>query len=214
MTEEKFEILKQKVQPYFEGTNPCHDIMHTERVINLVTDMGEKEGADLKVLKLAALLHDIARKYQDDSKGEICHAKKGAELARKILEEQEYDQEKIDAIIHCIATHRFTKGNPPETKEAKVLFDADKLDSIGAIGIGRAFSFSGSIGSFVHTNDFNLDISERYGKTDCAYRIYMGKLKKIKAKLLTEEGRKKAEERHQFMEEFFNRINKEVNGEL
>lgn len=206
------EKIKQEVKKELEGINPCHDIMHTERVLDLALSIGKKEKCDFEILELAALLHDIARKKQDESNGEICHAKEGAKMARKILERYDYDEDKIDRIVHCIETHRFRNNKIPESKEAKALYDADKLDSIGAIGIGRAFSFSGSIGSYVHNPNIDIDKTRWYTKEDCAYREFLVILSKIKDKMLTNEGKRIAEERHKYMVDFFDRLNKEVKG--
>ncbi|MBU2576191.1 MAG: HD domain-containing protein [Nanoarchaeota archaeon] len=214
MEEEFFGKLREKILPYFEGVNPCHDISHTERVLNLALAIGEEEGANLEILEVAVLLHDVARKEQDESRGTVCHAGRGGEMAKEILDELGYPLDKIEKVVHCIETHRFRKGNVPESVEAKVLYDSDKLDSIGAIGIGRAFSFSGYLGSHVHFLDLDLTDDEEYGEKDCAYREFLTKLLKVKDKMLTERGRELAEERHDFMVEFFDRINKEVGGEL
>ena len=214
MKEEFFVELREKVVGYSEGINPCHDIDHTDRVVALSLAIGEKEGCDLEILRVAALLHDVARKEQDESRGQICHAERGAELSREILKEMNYPGDKIDRIVHCIETHRFRKGSPPESIEAKVLYDADKLDSIGAIGIARNFSFSGSLGSRVHVSDLNLEDSEEYGKDDCGHREFLVKLVKVKDKMLTDSGKEISKERHDFMVEFHDRLIKEVKGEL
>jgi len=208
------EELKQEIQKYFEGTNPCHDFMHTERVKNLALHIGKKENADLEIIEIASLLHDIARKIQDESKGEICHAEQGGIIAREILKSKGLEENKINKIIHCIETHRFRKNNKPESKEAQILYDADKLDSIGAIGLARAISFSGSVGANVHNPNVDIANTKEYSKDDSAYREYLVKLSKIKNELLTEEGKRIAQERHKFMEDFFTRINQEVAGEL
>lgn len=84
-------------------------------------------------------MHDIGRKAEMKSRGQFCHAEKGAELAGKILFKHKIDQDIIDNVTHCIISHRYRNQNIPKTIEAKVLFDADKLDSIGAVGIGRDF---------------------------------------------------------------------------
>jgi len=214
MEEKFFDDLKEKVQVYFEGVNPCHDFDHTERVMNLALHIGEKEDVDLEILRLSVLLHDIARKEQDESNGKVCHAERGAEIAREVLEKAGYDENKINKIVHCIETHRFRKDNKPETKEAMILFDADKLDGIGGVGIGRAFSFAGHIGALIHDPDIDVENTEAYSKEDTAYREFLVKLVKVKDKMLTEEGKKIAEERHKFMIDFFDRLNKEVRGEL
>jgi uncharacterized protein len=211
----EIEKIIERIQPFFEGVNPCHDFGHTERVKNLALQIGEKEGADLEIIELAAILHDVSRKEQDESKGKICHASKGAEMAKKLLEEQEYDMETIQKVIHCIATHRFRdKNNFPESKEAKVLFDADKLDSIGAVGILRAASFSGSIGAKIHNTFEEATKGKDYSVEDTPLREFLIKLSKIKDRCLTDTGREMAKSRHIFMEDFFKRINKEFTGEI
>lgn len=208
------EKIREEARKYHEGINPCHDFTHTERVVKLALDLGKKENADLEVIELASILHDIGRKEQDESNGKICHAEKGAELSRNILKRYGYDKETIDKVAHCIESHRFRNDISPETKEAKILFDADKLDSIGAIGIGRAFSFAGHIGAKVHDSKISIEKTKEYTKEDSAYREFLVKLSKVKDKILTKTARKIAEERHNFMTNFFDRINKEVIGEL
>ncbi|MCK5449287.1 HD domain-containing protein [Candidatus Pacearchaeota archaeon] len=214
MKEEFFNKLREKIFPYFEGTNPCHDMDHIDRVLSLALTIGEKENADLEILKVAVLLHDIARKEQDEFKGEICHAERGCELAREILKELGYSGGKIEKVIHCIKTHRFKNGDVPKSIEAKILYDADKLDSIGGIGILRVASFSGYIGSVVHNPSVDIEKTKAYSKDDSAYREFLVKLVRVKDKMFTDEGKRIAKGRHKFMAEFFDRLNKEVKGEL
>lgn len=210
---ELLEIIKKEVEGRLSGINSCHELEHTERVYNLAIYIGKQENADLEVLGLAAILHDIARKEQDESGGKIDHAKRGAELAAEILAKYNLPKEKLDNIVHCIATHRFRDNNKPETLEAKILYDADKLDAVGAIGIGRAFAFAGHLGAKVHDENVDIDEKAEYTKDDTAYREFLVKLAKIKDKVLTDEGKRIAAQRHQFMEHFFERINKEVKGQ-
>lgn len=207
------EIARKEVESRLSGINSCHELEHTERVYNLAIHIGKTEKADLEVLGLAAILHDIARKEQDESGGKIDHAQRGAELAGEILTKYNLPKEKLDNIVHCIATHRFRDNNKPETLEAKILYDADKLDAVGAIGIGRAFSFAGHLGAKVHDENVDMDSKAEYTKDDTAYREFLVKLVKIKDKVITDEGKRIATERHQFMEQFFERINKEVRGQ-
>lgn len=213
MNKNILEEIKKEVKKKLGGINSCHELEHTERVYNLAMHIGKKENADLEVLALAAILHDIARKEEDDSGGKIDHAKRGAEMAREILQRYDLSKEKIEAVVHCIETHRYRKSKTPETLEAKTLYDSDKLDAIGAIGIGRAFSFAGHFGAKVHDKNVDVENTKEYSVDDCAYREYLVKLKNIKDKMLTKEGKRIAEERHEFMEHFFERINKEVDGE-
>ena len=207
------EKIKKEVKNVLEKENSSHDWDHTERVYNLCLHLADKD-TDLEVLKLSAILHDIARPLQDESKGKICHAEKGVELAKGILEKYGYDNKIIESVSHCIERHRFRRGNAPESKEAKILFDADKLDSIGATGIGRAFTFAANVGARLHVPNLNIEKTEEYSKDDTAYREFMVKLRKIKDKMITEKGKKLAEGRHKFMVEFFDRLDKEFEGEL
>ncbi len=204
--------IKKEAKRYFENAKGSHDWEHTERVYNLCMHIGKEEKADIEILKLSAILHDIGREYQDKTNGRVCHAEKGALLARELLGKHAMDKERIDKVIHCIECHRFRGDRIPQSKEAKVLYDADKLDSIGAVGIGRAFLFAGEVGAQLHNIGVDLKKTKPYTKEDTAYREFMVKLKKVKDRMLTEEGKRIAEERHAFMEEFFDMLNKEING--
>jgi len=206
--------IREETKHYFINAKGSHDWQHTERVYNLCLHIGKKEKADLEILKLAALLHDIGREYQDKTNGEVCHAEKGAYLAREVMERHDVDKEKVEEVIHCIECHRFRDDRIPQSKEAKVLYDADKLDSIGAVGIGRAFLFAGEVGAYLHNVGVDIEKTEPYTKEDTAYREFAVKLSKIKDSMLTEEGKRLAEERHHYMEEFFDRLNREVKGNL
>ena len=206
--------IKKEAKRYFKNAKGSHDWEHTERVCNLCMHIGKEEKADIEILTLAAILHDIGRGYQDKTNGRICHAEKGALMARDLLKKHAVDRERIDKVIHCIECHRFRGKRIPQSKEAKVLYDADKLDSIGAVGIGRAFLFAGEVGAQLHNIGVDVDKTEPYTKEDTAYREFMIKLKKVRDNMLTEEGNRMAKERHAFMEEFFDRLNKEVEGNL
>jgi uncharacterized protein len=214
MKRELFEKIKEEAKTYFKNAKGSHDWSHVERVYNLALRIGKKEKADLEVIKLAAILHDIGRKIEDETNGKIDHAEIGAKMAKEILEKYNVEKEKIEKVVYCIQTHRFRKNKRPETKEAKVLFDADKLDSIGAIGIGRAFLFAGEIGAKFYDKDVDIKKIKEYSKDATVYREYMVKLRKIKNKLFTKEGKRIAEGRHRFMVEFFKRLNKEIEGKL
>jgi len=206
--------IKKEARRYFLNARGSHDWDHTERVYTLCLRIGRKEKADLEVLRLAALLHDIGREEEDRSNGRVCHGEKGAALAKEILKKHGVEKEMAERIIHCIETHRFRRNRLPQSLEAKILFDADKLDSIGAVGIGRAFLFAGEVGARLHNPDMNLKKTKPYTKEDTAYREFLVKLRKIKGRLFTREGKRLARERHRFMTEFFNRLNKETEGIL
>jgi uncharacterized protein len=217
------EQLKEDVKYILEEGEGCHDWDHTLRVYNLAMYIGKIENADLKILGIAALLHDIGRPVEMKSRQlaadgqppteKICHAEIGAIMAEGILQSYEFPQEKIEKVKHCILTHRFTNGHEPQSLEAKILYDADKIDNIGAIGILRAANYSGTYKAKVHNPEVNHENVEAYSKEDTAFQYYHVKLKKIKNKLFTDEARRIAKSRHKFMEDFFERVNAECRGE-
>jgi uncharacterized protein len=206
--------IRDYARGHFSDAKFSHDWEHTERVFNLCMHMGKVKGADLEVLAIAAYLHDIGRVHQDKSKGNICHAEEGARMAKELLDKFPIPEDKKENVIHCILTHRFRNSHVPETPEAKILFDADKLDAIGAVGIARAYLFAGEVGAVLHNKDADPLTTKAYSKDDTGYREYMVKLRKIKDRMLTSEGRQLAEKRHAFMEEFFDRFIKENEGVL
>ncbi len=204
--------IKRHAFECLNEANRSHDWGHIERVYNLCVRIGLAEKADMEVLTVSAYLHDIGRRFEDMSKGRICHAEKGSEMASEFLKDSLLPEDKQKNVIHSIRSHRFRGNNKPETLEAKILFDADKLDSIGAIGIGRAFQFAGEVGAGLHNPDIDPENSEPYSIDDTAYREFRVKLSKIKDRIITAEGRRIAEERHKFMELFFERFLMEYDG--
>jgi uncharacterized protein len=212
--ERTIQDIKAYAKECFANPALSHNWEHTCRVCNLCCHIGRIEGAEQEILLIAAYLHDVGRPWQDRSKGVICHAEKGAEIAQALLDEYPIPSERKGNIIHCIRSHRFRGNCHPETLEAKVLFDADKLDAIGAIGIGRAFQFAGEVGAKFHNASSNLEETEPYTKEDTAYREFKLKLSKIKDSMLTPEGRHMANGRHTFMEIFFKRFLQEHEGQI
>lgn len=211
--------IKKEAKSFFKSASGCHDWTHVERVVKLAIKIGKKEKADLDILEVAALLHDIGRIEEIKSKGKFCHAEEGAKLAKNILKKYNLDEEIVNNILHCIISHRYRNNHIPNTIEAKVLYDADKLDSIGAVGIARDFLFAGNAGSnCLYTGNekkiFKEGHNYSYTKEDSAIIEYEFKLKKIKNKIITKTGKKIAKERHLFMKDYFKRFWKEVSGEL
>lgn len=208
------EIVKKEL------SSSSHDFDHTLRVLNLSLKIAEHyPEVNLGILKASCILHDIARVKEDkDPKKEIDHAELGALMSGEILRNFGYDEEFINGVAHAIRAHRFRGNVTPQTIEAKILSDADKLDAIGAIGIGRAFMIAGEYGERLY-----IDVDEEMHKE--AKRInnfkdhspnieYLVKLRHIKERLYTDYAKKIAEGRLKFMEEFFERLKKEVKGEL
>jgi uncharacterized protein len=193
-------------------TSGSHGWDHVERVYRLCIRIGEVEGADLEILKMAAILHDIGRDDEISSGGKICHAERGAALGQEILEKLSVPREKIDKVVHCIETHRFRGNRVPQSLEARVLFDADKLDSIGAVGVGRAFLFAGEVGARLYNKGMEIEKTDAYSKEDTAFREFSLKLQNVKDRMLTREGKRLAEDRDGFMVSFFQRLHDEVDA--
>ena len=191
----------------------CHDWEHTCRVRKNALEIAEEEGADLLVVELAALLHDIGRPAELADCGKTDHAVLGANMVPGILRSfGAQDAQFVSRVAECVRTHRYRKRSPegmPVSLEAKCVFDADKLDSIGAIGIGRAFHFAGRIGAKVHNSAEQALASPSYSREDSAYREYLVKLRHIIGNMLTGTGRRMAQSRHDFMLAFFDELNRE-----
>lgn len=208
---EKFTNLCEDVRRHFSTAPKCHDWDHTRRVLHNALAIAKEEGGNLDVIKVAAVMHDYARPEEMESRGKLCHAQIGAELVREVLPQFGFDDPSfIDAVYHCVLTHRSRNSHIPESIEAKILFDADKLDSMGAIGIGRAFHFAGRFSARVHNTEEEALNSEAYSENDSAYREFLVKLKDLHKKLLTKTGRKFGEQRHIYMSDFFNQLNDEL----
>jgi len=194
----------------------CHDWDHTLRVLNNARHIRQTEGGDPTVVDYAAVLHDVARPQELANKGQTCHARLGARMAARIIAELGiHDQSFIDRVASCVLTHRYRQrnGNIPQSTEAQIIFDADKLDCIGAIGLGRAFHFAGRIGACVHNSAERAMGGESYSPEDSAYREYLVKLCKVKANMMTKVGRRMAISRHNLMVSFFASLNCEVAGD-
>lgn len=183
-----------------------HGPDHSERVLATAVAIGRLMAARLDILIPAALLHDIGRQEESRCQGRLCHALRGAELAVPILRDLGYAAVDIEAICHCIRSHRYRGGHIPSSLEARILFDADKLDSIGAVGIGRAFLFAGQIGARLHNPEADPTATLPYSLEDTAYREFQVKMSRVRQQMLTPVGRQLAEERHAFMQLFFDQL--------
>lgn len=207
-TKELQNKIMQEAKSYFLDMPPSHNWNHVERVYNLALEIGKKENVDLFILSLAALLHDIGRKQELENPECLDHSEISAKLAKPILEKYNIDTNIINKVIHCISSHRFRKDKKPESKEAKVLFDADKLDSIGAIGIARAYAWAGEKNIKLYSDKNYLGTG--YEQEHSPVTEFTFKLSKVKSRLYTETAKQIAESRHKFMEEFFNQLKREV----
>ena len=205
-----YEKISGIVEKHLLESESSHDIDHTRRVCrNAEKILAELPGADVEIVRLAALLHDIARP-EEKADQRVCHAQKGAEMTAKILRELNVDESTAEKIVSAVRTHRYRDDNAPQSLEARIVYDADKLDSLGAVGIGRAFLFAGKFGARLHNTQEEALTNAAYSKEDTAYREYLVKLRKLPDAMLTKPGRCLALERIGFMQEFFRQLNEET----
>ena len=201
------DFVKQKLQNAEGG----HDWFHICRVVNNARIIAGKEPVNTFVVELGALLHDIA-----DSKFHNGDESVGPRIARDFLESQELNSETIDHVVNIIKHISFKGGNESQeflSGELKVIQDADRLDALGAIGIARTFNYGGFKGRPLYDPDIKpqLQMTKEEYKASTAPTInhFYEKLLLVKERMNTPTGRKMAEERHVFMEQFLEQFYKE-----
>lgn len=202
--------IQKRTRKVLEGRDPAHDFQHIMRVYKNTEMVGRREGADMEILLPAALLHDLVV-YPKGSAKTSKSADDSADMAEKWLLGYGYPQDKIDKICYCIRTHSYSKRLIPVTLEGKILQDADRLDALGAIGVARTFSVSGSENRmFYNPGDpfwkSGRELNDREWTLDHFYK----KLLRLKKSMHTKTAREMARERARFMERFVRQLKKEI----
>ena len=190
----------------YDGADAAHAFDHVLRVLALAERIARAEGADEEIVRTASLLHDIARNEPD-------HHVRGAQRARELLEGHAPDR--VHAVCHAIEAHRFRQGPEPATLEACCLFDADKLDAIGAIGVARAIAYGSTHGSRLWSQPLSQIELHRPAPTGMDYtpsHEFVYKLARLQGLLTTRSARQIAAQRHEVMKAFFQRLDAEVQG--
>jgi uncharacterized protein len=177
------------------------------------------EGADLEIVRAAALLHDAQGSQTEGGEaGRQDHHRASSQFAQQVLEEEGWPADRIAAVQHCIRAHRFRDiSENPQTLEARILFDADKLDVIGAIGIARTIAFDVVVNQPIYSKpskQFLETGKKEPGELHSSYHEYLFKLSKIKDRLFTKTAKELAVERDRFMQEYFIRLEAEERGEI
>ena len=185
----------------------AHDAAHVYRVLFNALEIAQSEGpVDGDVLIGACLLHDIGRGEQRATPS-LCHAQVGAEKAYRFLRENRFDEAYARAVGHCIAAHRFRGNTPPQSLEAKILFDADKLDSTGAIGMARTLLYKGAVGDPLYRVDEEGRVSDGTGDLQPSFfQEYKTKLEKRYTGFYTERGAAMARSRRQAAAAFYENL--------
>ena len=175
---------------WYPELDPIHGFDHVLRVYHTAEQIAKAEGADVTIVQAAALLHDVdPSHFTDNPSKRVNHHIASAEYAKEVLVTEGWSQEGISAVVHCIRAHRFRDDREqPQTLEAQVLFDADKLDAIGAIGVARAIAFAAQAGlpafappskKFIATGELEP------GESHSAFHEFTYKLRHIKNRLFT-----------------------------
>lgn len=209
MTAEKYKLIEGYMKECMHDS--AHDEEHIYRVLYVALDIASTEvAADLDIIIAAAFLHDIGRKDQLENP-ELCHAQIGAEKAYLFLKSKGFDEDFAEKVRECINAHRFRGDNKPETLEAKILFDADKIDVTGAIGIARTLMYNGSKGEPLYRTSQNGEPSDGTDDTEPSFfQEYKFKLEKLYTRLYTRRGKEIAVERKKNAVNFYESILSEV----
>ncbi len=204
-------FVKQKL----ENAEAGHDWFHIERVFKNALLIAQHEECDIEIVKLGALLHDIA-----DSKFNGGDETIGPRIAREFLESQKIAESKIQHVVAIIENISFKGGNFEKkfnSKELEIVQDADRLDAIGAIGIARTFNYGG----FKNRQLYNPNIPPKMNMSKEEYKNseaptlnhFYEKLLLLKDKMNTKTGKELAVDRHRFMENFLAQFYAEWEGE-
>ena len=209
MKQDTYDLLESYMLSCMEDS--AHDAHHIYRVLyNALLIAKEEAYVDHDVLIAACLLHDIGRKEQFADPA-LCHAAVGSEKARTFLLEQGYPETFAETVADCIRTHRFRKNAPPQTLEARILFDADKLDVVGAMGIARTLAYQGALGAPLYTKLPDGTVSDGTGDVPYSFfREYKFKLENLYDRFYTRKGRELAIQRRPAAEAFYHALYSEV----
>ena len=206
MLENYIESLKPYVEELFKNDSSGHDISHLVRTMKLALYIGEREGADKLIVGIAAFLHDVHRIMQNET-GKYVSPKDSLGTVREILSHITLTDEQVEKICFAIEYHEKYNWNGDNVEDINtlVLQDADNLDSIGAIGIGRAFSYSGAHGSQMYIENIpltNEKYNEESGDDPSTIHHFYHKLFKLKDNMNTKTAKEIATKRTEFMENF------------
>ena len=187
--------LLEILGPLYEQNDPAHDLTHALRVAELAQKIANEEGGDLDVILPAALCHDL-RRWETPS-----HSEENAEFITKLLVRAGYRGGHIGRITKAVQRHSFSAPTPPSTLEEKIVFDADKLEGIGAVGIGRCFTVSGTLNQAIF-NSGPDDVT--------AQRMLSIRLVRCYDRLYTDTARRLGAARRDFLLSFIDQLDSEL----
>jgi uncharacterized protein len=205
----------ENARQWYPLSDPVHGFDHIQRVYRMAERLALAESADLEIVRAAALLHDIeGSNPAGDERGN--HHHQSADIAAEILRGEGWGEERIAAVQHCIRAHRYRDDRePPATIEAKVIFDADKLDVLGAIGVVRVLGYAQQAGQPAYAEPSQRFLQSGQGEPGephSAYHEHLFKLRNVKQRLFTRTAREIAGGRHAYLEGFFQKLLAEIEG--
>ena len=217
MLEKYIDIIKPHIIELFKEDSSGHDISHLVRTMNIALNICDKENGDRLIVGIAAFMHDIHRIMQNTS-GKFLSPKDSLEKVREILNNTDLSQDKIDKICFCIEYHEEYNWNGKNVEDLNTLIlqDADNLDAIGAIGIGRTFLYGGAHNVKMYDENIPLNINEDYSESNgddpSTIHHFYHKLFKLKDNMNTPTAKEQAKKRTEYMEDFVKEFLDEWNG--
>lgn len=204
MKKEQYELLNNYMLEHTDGN--AHDAYHIYRVLNQALQLAKNyKNINYDILITSCLLHDIARNKQFLDKT-LCHAIEGGIMAYDFLKQNGYDETFCEQVKQCITTHRFRSDNQPKSIEAKILFDSDKLDVMGALGISRTLMYGGKLNRplYLLDEDNKIDYNSNLEAKETFLGEYNIKLKNIYKKFYTKEAKRLAKKQNKIQRKFYN----------
>jgi uncharacterized protein len=199
-------ITSEEARAWYVQDDPVHGFDHVARVLGLALHLGRQLEADIEILQTAALLHDAEGAHPGQGESRLSHEQASAAFAQEVLKAREWEPERIQKVQHCIRAHRFRGTEEPQSLEAKILFDADKLDVMGAFGAARTIGYAIQAGQPIYapaSEHFRETGETLPGEPHSAYHEYLFKLRIVKDRLHTEPARRMAEGRQVILETLF-----------
>ncbi len=210
MTRAQYEQIEAIMLSYMEDS--AHDGQHVYRVLRTALEIAKTHReADLDILVTACLLHDIGRaaQYRDPT---VSHAEVGADMARRHLLAIGWEEARADRVADAVRAHRFRSRTKPESIEAQILFDADKLDVTGAMGVARTLLYQGVVGEPLYRVDGRGQILDGHEKEPSFANEYVIKLSRLYDNFYTPEATAMARPRAKAARDFYENLLSEARG--
>jgi uncharacterized protein len=206
----------EQARAWYPENDPVHGFDHVLRVLAIAETLAADLGADREIVRVAALLHDAAGAVPGPGSSRTHHEQTSAEFAGVELEREDWPEARIRAVQHCIRAHRYRGREAPETLEARILFDADKLDVVGAFGVARTIAYAMQAGepTFAEPSaSFREKGMAEPGEPHSAYHEYLFKLRHVSDRLHTPGARKIARRRRRVLDAFFEQLAAEARAQ-